>query len=52
MAWLRNLHQDLSYKIGFEHGLRNRQPFSYPWWVDRVVYGLAVMDGVQARTKN
>jgi hypothetical protein len=48
MAWLRDFHQTLSYKIGFAHGLRNRRPFSCPWWLDRVVYSLAFMEGFKA----
>jgi hypothetical protein len=49
MAWIRDFHQTLSYKLGFAHGLRNRQPFLSPWWADRMVYSLAFMDGLKAR---
>jgi hypothetical protein len=48
MAWLRDFHQNLSYKLGYGRGLENRRPFACPWWVDQTVYGLAYMDGYKA----
>jgi hypothetical protein len=39
MFWLRRLHGRLSHKLGYRHGLRNRRPFRFPWWVGMAEYG-------------
>jgi hypothetical protein len=51
MAWLRDLWQTLSYKLGYAHGLRKKQPYKCPRWADHLVYAQAYMDGVKARPK-
>jgi len=40
-------HQNLSFKLGFAHGKRGKL-FKCPWWVDRVIYGLAYIEGRKA----
>jgi hypothetical protein len=47
MGWFRNVHQNISYKVGYGRGHRGR-PFKCPWWADRIVYALAHMDGYKA----
>jgi hypothetical protein len=47
MGWLRNLHQTISYKLGYRRG-RHGMPFKCPWWVDSIVFALADMDGYKA----
>jgi len=49
MAWLHNLRQTLSYKIGHAQGLRYRLPYKAPWWADALVYERAYQDGYKAR---
>ncbi len=44
VARLRDVHQTLSWKRGFREGRMGR-PYSKPWWVDRVVYGTAHIQG-------
>jgi hypothetical protein len=51
MPWVRRLHQRLSHKVGFAHGLRNRRPFRFPWWVDSSVYGPAYNAGYKEHCK-
>jgi hypothetical protein len=51
MSWLRDLHQNLSYRLGYAHGSRRRKPFKCPWWVDKTIYGLAYMDGLKTITE-
>ena len=46
MHWLRDQWQTLSYKLGYGRGLEGRA-FTMPWWVDRIVYGLAYADGLK-----
>ena len=48
MLWLRRLHQELSHKIGYSHGLRNRRPFRFPWWVAMIEYGRGFNAGHKA----
>ena len=47
MAWLRDIHQTLSFKLGYGRGLRGR-PFKCPWWVDPLVYAVADFEGYKA----
>jgi hypothetical protein len=47
MTWFRDLRQTMSYKLGFARGSRNRKPIKYPWWVDKIVYVQAYMDGIK-----
>lgn len=44
MNWLRDLHQNLSFKLGYVRGHRGK-PFSCPWWADQVVYAMGHMEG-------
>lgn len=45
----KDLWQNLSYRLGYAHGLRNRKPYRSPWWVDKIVYGVAYLKGLRAR---
>ena len=49
MASLRGIHQNISYRWGYGHGLQKREPFKCPWWVDHVAYSVAYTDGLEAR---
>ncbi len=44
---VRDVHQNLSWKVGFARGKKGR-PWSCPWWADRTVYGVAYVQGVGA----
>ena len=44
MFGLRDLWQDMSWKLGFMQGKRNL-PFKAPWWVDSAVFGAAYIQG-------
>jgi hypothetical protein len=42
--FLRDAHQNLSWKLGYGRGKAGR-PWIEPWWVDRKIYALAYMQG-------
>jgi hypothetical protein len=42
--WIRDWHETLSWKLGYGRGKEGRA-YSCPWWVDKVVYGTAYMQG-------
>lgn len=41
---VRFAHTNLSWKLGYGRGKAGR-PWSEPWWVDRLIYALAYMQG-------
>ena len=41
---LRDIHQNLSFKLGYVHGKRG-VPFKCPWWADSMVFGLGYIEG-------
>jgi hypothetical protein len=41
---VQDLHQNLSWKLGHGRGKEGRA-YSCPWWVDKMVYSLAYMQG-------
>ena len=47
IRWLRDLHQTLSYKIGYGYGSRGLT-YRCPWWADVMVCGLGYIDGRKA----
>jgi hypothetical protein len=47
MKWLRDLHQTLSRKLGYRHGVRGL-PYRRPLWAASMAYGPAYLDGRQA----
>jgi len=44
IALIRNWHQNLSWKLGYGRGKKNRA-WSCPWWANKTVYALAYMQG-------
>ena len=44
MKFVRDMHQNLSWKLGFGHA-KNGRPHSCPWWADRLVYSRAYLQG-------
>jgi hypothetical protein len=46
-AIIKDWHQTLSWKLGYGRG-KERRAYSCPWWVDKVVYALAYMQGKEA----
>jgi hypothetical protein len=47
LAIIKDWHQTLSWKLGYGRGQAGRT-YSCPWWVDKVVYALAYMQGKEA----
>jgi hypothetical protein len=41
---LRDIHQNLSFKLRYAHGKRG-VPFKCPWWADSMVFGLGYIEG-------
>jgi hypothetical protein len=44
VRFARDAHQNLSWKLGYGRGKAGRS-WTEPWWVDRVIYALAYMQG-------
>jgi hypothetical protein len=48
MSWLQRLQETASYKLGLAHGLRNRRPFRFPFWVAMAAYGRGFNEGYKS----
>jgi hypothetical protein len=47
MHWVRELHQTLSYNMGYGLGCRGF-PYKCPWWVDKTICSFAYAKGRKA----
>jgi hypothetical protein len=47
MHWIRELHQTLSYNMGYGLGCRGL-PYKCPRWADKTIYSLAYVEGHKA----
>jgi hypothetical protein len=45
LARIRDWHQSVSWNAGYVQGAQ-QQPFRCPWWADRMIFGVAYMQGM------
>jgi len=43
-TWLKDKHQNLSWKLGYQRAFHG-EPFDPPWWVDKMLFALGDIEG-------